>query len=63
MLSSKSLVSSRAMARRRAQSLSHHLSVWWPTLRLMGRESVSLMLLVVTQAAIVIGLGLATATL
>ena len=63
MLSTKSLVSSRAMARRRAASFSHRLSVWWPTLRLMGRECVSLVLLVVAQAGIVIGLGLATATL
>jgi len=63
MLTTQSLVSSRAMARPRTRPINHRLSAWWPTLRLVGRESISLMLLVVAQAAIVIGLGLATATL
>lgn len=60
---------SRAMARPRSprpsigRALSRRLKAWWPTLRLMGRESVTLLLLVAAQASILIGFGLALSSL
>jgi hypothetical protein len=64
-----SMFHSRVMARPRSprpsvgRSLGHRLKAWWPTLRLMGRESVGLLLLVAAQASILIGFGLALSTL